>query len=99
MPSVSGEADFDGHETLWAVAGDITAGEARADVVAEYFPAFEVPAEFSGQMCSLSARKRRRRLIRPGLGSVEERYHRWYRSEHFGEAPSTADDCYSGYRD
>jgi nucleoside-diphosphate-sugar epimerase len=42
------EADFTGHETFWAVAGDTTAAAPTADVVARYFPDAEVRAALPG---------------------------------------------------
>ncbi len=36
------EADFDGHETFWAVAGDTTADAPTADLVEEFYPDAEV---------------------------------------------------------
>ncbi|WP_226008154.1 NAD-dependent epimerase/dehydratase family protein [Natrinema salinisoli] len=42
------EADFDGHETFWAVAGDTTADAPTEDVVAKYFPDAEVRDGFEG---------------------------------------------------
>jgi nucleoside-diphosphate-sugar epimerase len=42
------EADYAGHETFWAVAGDTTADEPTADVVAEFYPDAEVREELEG---------------------------------------------------
>lgn len=43
------EADFAGHETFWAVAGDTTADAPTADVVDEYFPDATVRGSFAGR--------------------------------------------------
>lgn len=42
------EADFDGHEAFWAVAGDTTAAAPTADIAAEYYPNVEVRTNFNG---------------------------------------------------
>lgn len=42
------EADYDGHESFWAVAGDTTAGEPTEDVVGEFFPEAERRGSFEG---------------------------------------------------
>jgi nucleoside-diphosphate-sugar epimerase len=42
------EADFDGHETFWAVAGDTTADAPTADIVEEFYPEAERRADFAG---------------------------------------------------
>ena len=42
------EADYDGHETFWAVAGDTTAEVSSDDLVAEFFPDAEVRETLEG---------------------------------------------------
>lgn len=42
------EADFDGHETFWAVAGDTTAAAPTADVADAFYPDASVKRELSG---------------------------------------------------
>ncbi|WP_222913052.1 NAD(P)-dependent oxidoreductase [Natrinema sp. SYSU A 869] len=42
------EADFDGHEAFWAVAGDTAADAPTKDLVAEYFPHTEHHSELEG---------------------------------------------------
>ncbi|WP_254280805.1 NAD-dependent epimerase/dehydratase family protein [Haloarcula marina] len=42
------EAQYRGHETFWAVAGDTTAAEPTADVAAEFYPDATVCSEFQG---------------------------------------------------
>lgn len=42
------EANYAGHESFWAVAGDTTAGIPTEDVIAEFFTDAEVRAEFEG---------------------------------------------------
>jgi len=42
------EADYTGHETFWAVAGDTTAGIPTTDVVAEFFPEANLRRELEG---------------------------------------------------
>lgn len=42
------EADYEGHETFWAVAGDTTADEPTDDVVAEFYPEAAVRESFDG---------------------------------------------------
>ena len=42
------EADFEGHEAFWAVAGDTTADAPTADVVAEFYPNAEVRTTLEG---------------------------------------------------
>ncbi|WP_137290453.1 NAD-dependent epimerase/dehydratase family protein [Natronorubrum halophilum] len=41
------EADFEGHEVFWAVAGDTTAAARTTDIAAEYYPNAEIETEFS----------------------------------------------------
>lgn len=42
------EADFDGHETFWAVADNTMADALTVDVVEEFFPNAELRTEFTG---------------------------------------------------
>ncbi|RQG95629.1 NAD-dependent epimerase/dehydratase family protein [Natrarchaeobius oligotrophus] len=42
------EADFNGHEVFWAVAGDTTAAAPTANLAAEYYPSAEAHKEFHG---------------------------------------------------
>lgn len=42
------EADFDGHETFWAVASDTTAAVPTAALVREFYPDVECHTEFEG---------------------------------------------------
>jgi nucleoside-diphosphate-sugar epimerase len=42
------EADYDGHESLWAVAGDTTAAVPTEDVVSEFFSDAERRQTFEG---------------------------------------------------
>ena len=42
------EADFEGHEAFWAVAGDTTADAPTADVIARHYPEAEVRGSVDG---------------------------------------------------
>lgn len=42
------EADYEGHETFWAVAGDTTADAPTAELVDEFYSAADVREEFAG---------------------------------------------------
>ena len=42
------EADFDGHEPFWAVAGDTTADVSTSDLVAEFYPEADILQSQSG---------------------------------------------------
>ena len=42
------EADYNGHESFWAVAGDTTAAVPTDDLIAEFFPEAEIRGEFAG---------------------------------------------------
>lgn len=42
------EADYDGHETFWAVAGDTTADVPTAELVTEFYPDAEVRESLEG---------------------------------------------------
>jgi nucleoside-diphosphate-sugar epimerase len=42
------EADFEGHETFWAVADDTTAEAPSAEIAAEFYPDAEVRADLDG---------------------------------------------------
>jgi nucleoside-diphosphate-sugar epimerase len=67
------EADYDGHESFWAVAADTTAAVPTADLVTEFFPDAEVRGDFDGYE-SLFDRSKAERL----LGWTPERSWRDY---------------------
>jgi nucleoside-diphosphate-sugar epimerase len=56
------EADFDGHERFWAVAGDTTTDLASADIVERLYPDAERRASLSGHQSLVSTEKAETKL-------------------------------------
>jgi len=51
------EADFDGFEAFWAVAGDTTASAPSADIAEKYFPEAEIRGSLTGRESLISTDK------------------------------------------
>ncbi|WP_254280802.1 NAD-dependent epimerase/dehydratase family protein [Haloarcula marina] len=56
------EADYGGHETFWAVAGDTTANVPTADVVEEFYPDADVREDLTGHEAFFDLSKAKRLL-------------------------------------